>query len=151
MAITVQSNYLTDYVRLLPGMLADGATQNRISRTIEDAAGIAFGKAAFQGSGDHGITSTPGTKFMGIVIADVGLILGVGGTADVFPQGSTPSLLDQGNIGVLASTATTVEAPVYVTPAGAFTTVATGNTAIPAVFRETVASGAPVRIRVVQQ
>jgi hypothetical protein len=32
---------------------------NRISRTVEDAAGIAFGKAAFRGSGDHGVTGTP--------------------------------------------------------------------------------------------
>lgn len=36
------------------GMVANGETSNRITRTIEGAAGIGFGKAAYRGSGDHG-------------------------------------------------------------------------------------------------
>lgn len=151
MTVTIQSSYLTDYARGFPGMPADGGTQNRISRTIEDAAGIAFGKACFQGATDHGVTATPGTKFMGIALGDVGVIPTGTNPVDTFPQFSTASLLDMGNIFVTTSVAVTPEQPVYVTSAGAFTNVASGNTAIPAYFRETAASGAPTRIRVVQQ
>jgi hypothetical protein len=74
MAITVQSTYLTDYVPGFPGMLADGNVTNRPSGTVEDSAGIAFGKAAFQGTADRGLTATPGTKFKGITIANAGVV-----------------------------------------------------------------------------
>ena len=151
MAINVQSTYLTDYVTGFPGMLADGSTQNRVSRTVEDAAGIGFGKAAFAGSGDHGVTATPGPKFKGIVISDVGVVPQIGGTADVIPQYGTASLLDMGDIWVLAGAAVNDQDPVYVTSAGVFTNASSGNTAIPATFIDTAASGAPARIRVVQQ
>lgn len=36
------------------GMIANGETSNRISRTIETAAGIGFGKAVYRGANDHG-------------------------------------------------------------------------------------------------
>lgn len=151
MPITIQDTYLTDYVPGFPGMLANGETQNRISRTIEDAAGVAFGRAVFSGVGDHGATATPAASaFLGITIADVGIVPAIGGTADVYPQYSSASLLDMGTIWVTAGSATTDKAAVYVTSAGAFTTTSAGNTAIPATFVDTVASGAPVRIRVVQ-
>lgn len=154
MTFIVQNTYLTDYARGFPGMLADGSTQNRISRTVEDSAGIGFGKACFQGATDHGVTATPGTKFMGVTIADVGVIPFASGgpiASDTFPQGATASLLDMGNIFVTAAVSVTPEQPVYVTSAGLFTNVASGNTAIPAYFRETASAGAPVRMHIVQQ
>lgn len=151
MSITIQNTYLTDYVQGFPGMLADGATQNRVSRTVEDVAGIGFGKAVFQGAGDHGVTATPGTKFKGIVIADIGIVVPVGGAVDTIPQLGTASLLDQGDIWVTAGANTTAGAVAYVTSGGVITPTATSNTAIPATFLDTVSSGAPARIRVVQQ
>lgn len=36
------------------GMIANGETSNRISRTIETAGGIGFGKAVYRGANDHG-------------------------------------------------------------------------------------------------
>lgn len=48
----------------LPGQVANEELANIISRTVESAAGIAFGQPAFQGSGDHGVAaggSTTGT------------------------------------------------------------------------------------------
>jgi hypothetical protein len=241
MAITVQSTYLTDYVTGFPGMLANGETQNRISRTIEDAAGVAFGKAVFQGAGDHGATAaqaftgvgtakagnvgtstvtaspavstgaqtgryvitqqvtsgtgslvvsapdgavvatgnvgtaittipgiasvtvtaagTPtagdqfyvdvtGNVFIGVTIADGGIVPVIGGAVDTYPQYSTATLLDSGVIYVTAGSNTTPRAAVYVTSAGAFTTVSAGNSPIRATFMDTVTSGSPVRIRV---
>ena len=52
---------------------------------------------------------------------------------------------------VAAGSNTTKDAPVFVTAGGVFTATGTGNTAIPATFMDAVTSGAPVRIRVVQQ
>jgi hypothetical protein len=151
MAITIQSTYLTDYVTGFPGMLADGNVTNRPSGTVEDSAGIAFGKAAFQGTNDRGLTATPGTKFKGVTIANAGVIAPVGGAADTYLQYASASLCDMGDIWVLAGSNTTPGAAVYVTSAGAFTTVSSGNTAIPATFMDTVTSGSPVRLRIVQQ
>ena len=152
MPITVQDTYLTDYAPGFPGMLADGNTQARPTGIIQDVGGIGFGKAAFSSPvSARSITGTPGTKFKGIVIADIGVVPGLSGTADVHGQYGTCSLCDMGDIWVLAGSATTKDAAVYVTSAGAFTATSTSNTAIPATFMDAVASGAPVRIRVVQQ
>ncbi|MES2289275.1 MAG: hypothetical protein V4530_06005 [Pseudomonadota bacterium] len=151
MTITIQSTYATDYTRGFPGMLADGNTQSRPSGTVEDAGGIAFGKAAFSGTNERGFTATPGTKFKGITIADAGVVPPIGGAADVYPQYANVSLLDQGDIWVTAGANVVKDAAVYVTSGGAFTSVSGGNTAIPATFMEAVSSGAPVKIRVVQQ
>lgn len=151
MAITVQDTYLTDYAKGFPGMLANGETQNRISRTVEDSAGIAFGKAVFSGTDDHGVTATPSANFIGITIADVGIVpLSASGAADTYAQYQTASIIDMGTIWVTAGSNTTDKAAVYVTSGGVFTTSSSSNTLIPATFVDTVSSGAPVRIRVTQ-
>jgi hypothetical protein len=151
MAITIQNSYATDYAKGFPGMLADGNTQARPSGTVETAAGIAFGAACFQGTADRGISSTPGTKFKGIAIANAGVINPIGTGVDLYAQYQNISMLDQGDIFVAAGSNTTPGAAVYVTSGGVFTATSTSNTAIPATFMETVTSGAPVKIRVVQQ
>lgn len=146
----VQDTYNSAPAVGYPGMVANGETSNRISRTVEDAAGIAFGKAAFRGAGDHGVTATPAAgTFMGIVMADHGLAVIPGGpAADIVPQYREAGLLNEGNIWVTAGSNTTDGAAVYVTSAGVFTATSSGNTAIPAVFDDTVSSGAVVRLRV---
>jgi hypothetical protein len=152
MSITIQSTYLTDYVVGFAGMLANGETQNRISRTIEDAAGVAFGKAVFRGTDDHGVTGTPTAgAFMGITIADVGIVPQIGGTVDVYPQYSTTSLLLAGVIWVTVSVNVADGDQAYVTPGGAFTNVSTSNILIPAKFDTTATSGGVARLRVVAQ
>lgn len=153
MAITIQNSYLTDYAPGFPGMLADGNVTNRPTGIVQDAAGIAFGLAAFQSGTTDGkaVTATPGTKFKGVTIANAGVVGQVGAAVDTYPQYSSASLCDMGDIWVTAASATTPGAAVYVTSAGAFTATASGNTAIPATFMDAVASGAPVRIRIVQQ
>jgi hypothetical protein len=149
MAITIQSTYATSIPVGFAGMLANGETQNRISRTVEDAAGIAFGKAAFRGSGDHGVTLTPAAAtFMGVVIADAGQVPGVGETADTIAQYQTVSLLNEGVIYVSCSTSCADGDQVYVTSAGVITNVSTSNTAIPAKFDATLAAAGIVPIRV---
>jgi hypothetical protein len=149
MAITVQSTYPTAPAAGFAGMVANGEKSNRISRSVEDAGGMAFGVAAFRGSGDHGCTATPtANKFLGIVIADVGQVPGLGGTADTLAQYTTASLLNEGVIYVNASVAVNQGDAAYVTAGGAITNVSTSNTAIPARFDGTIASAGIVPLRV---
>lgn len=147
MSITIQSTYLQGPARGFPGMIVNGEDSNRISRTVEDAAGIAFGMAVFQGATDHGVTATPSANFMGVTIADAGLVPLLVSAVDTYQQYSTAGILNEGPIYVTTSVAVTPRQPVYVTPAGVFTNVSTSNTLLPATFDETAAIGAPVRIR----
>lgn len=153
MAITIQSTYLTDYAPGFPGMLADGNVTDRPSGIVQDAAGIAYGIATFQSGTTDGkaITATPGTKFKGVTIATAGATTSLTGVVDTYGQYATASLCDMGDIWVTAASATTPGAAVYVTSGFAFTATVGSNTAIPATFIDAVASGAPVRIRIVQQ
>lgn len=145
----VQTIY-TDTIPVgFPGMVANGETSNRISRTVEDVAGIAFGKAAFRGTGDHGVTGTPTAGgFLGFVIADHGIqVLPGGVAADIMPQFSTAALLTLGSIWVTAGSATTDGAQVYITPGGAITATAGANIIAPGwFFDDTVANAAMVRV-----
>lgn len=54
----LQTSYTESVTAGYPGMVANGETSNRISRTCEDSGGIGFGKAVYRGSGDHGCTAT---------------------------------------------------------------------------------------------
>lgn len=145
----VQNTYSDTIASGFPGMVANGETSNRISRTVEDAAGIAFGKAAFRGTGDHGVTATPTAGgFMGFTIADHGIQPLPGGVAaDIYPQYATAALLALGSMWVIAGEAVTDGAQVYVTPGGAIVDTSTSNVIIPGwFFDDTAANGALVRI-----
>ena len=50
----LQTTYSDTIATAYPGLIANGETSNRISRTCETAAGVGFGKAVYRGSGDHG-------------------------------------------------------------------------------------------------
>lgn len=149
MAITIQSAYLNTIPTGFAGMVFDGEVSNRISRTVEDAAGIAFGTACFRGAGGHGTTATPTAgKFMGVAIADAGQVPGLGETADTIAQYKSLALLNEGVIFVNSSVAVAQGDAVYVTPGGVFTNVSTSNIALPAKFDLAIAAAGLVPIRV---
>lgn len=105
-----------------PGQVANGETSNRISRTVETAAGIGFGVPVYRGTGDHGVTSTVGTAatFLGFTIADHGIQILPGGTADVVAQYDSIAILTQGVMWVDATGANADGAAVTIgTGAGA--------------------------------
>jgi hypothetical protein len=52
---TYQTTYSAAPAKGLPGQIANEEKCNKISRTVESAAGIGFGQPAFRGSGDHGV------------------------------------------------------------------------------------------------
>lgn len=138
----VQTVYSEIMLPGLPGQVANGEAANRISRTVEDAAGLAFGKAAFRGAGAHGCTGTPAAGgFLGFVASDAA------GSADVVPQHGTAAILTKGVLFVDAGEAVTAGAPVYVSSGGAIVDTATSNVAAPGwVFDGAAAAGAAVRI-----
>jgi hypothetical protein len=96
----VQTTYSENIAKGYPGMIANGETSNRISRTCEDAGGIGFGLPAYRGTGDHGCTGTIGTlaTFFGFTIAHQALGLIAGQTADEYAQYENVAILTGGAI-----------------------------------------------------
>lgn len=102
----VQDTYNSAPARGYPGMVANGETSNRISRTCEDAGGIPFGAPVYRGAGDHGCTAVVGTAatFLGFAIADHGVQPLPGGVAaDIYPQYSSVAIMTEGAILVTAT------------------------------------------------
>lgn len=149
-----QTTYSEDIPKGFPGMVAQGGPSDRISREVEDAAGIGFGVAVFRGTGDRQITATPSADFVGVTIVDKttagfvsGTVVNNGAAADNYPQKSTAAVMVRGVIWVTAGANVAAGAQVYVTSAGAYTSVATGNQIMDGwFFEDTVSSGAIVRI-----
>ena len=96
----VQTTYDNTLAVGFAGMVANGETSNRISRTCEDAAGIPFGVPVFRGTGDHGATDTVGTAatLLGITIANSTLGLLAGETADLYQQYDNMNIMTGGAI-----------------------------------------------------
>jgi hypothetical protein len=68
----LQTTYSNTIAKGYAGMVANGETSNRITRTIEDAAGHRLRQVpVYRGTGDHGCTGTVGTlaTFLGFTIA----------------------------------------------------------------------------------
>lgn len=116
----LQTSYSDTIAKAYAGMVANGETSNRISRTLESAAGVAFGQPVYRGTGDHGCTITVGTlaSFYGWTIAVAGQALIAGATADTYAQ--------YDNVGIITTGAIYVNVKGAVTD-GAAITVGTGG------------------------
>jgi hypothetical protein len=110
----LQTSYATTLTKAYAGMIANGETSNRISRTVETAAGISFGKPVYRGTGDHGCTSTVGTlaTFLGFTIATTALGIVSGADADEYQQYDNAAILTSGAIYVNVVGAVTDGAPI---------------------------------------
>jgi hypothetical protein len=128
--MALQEIYLDTQPTAVAGAPATMIGATDISRTVEDAAGIGFGKPVGQGAADKGVVAFTGTKFVGITLLDRSAV-GVTGNPDAFPRYASARIRAKGDIWVVASVAVAAGDAVYVTAAGAFTNVATSNTAIP--------------------
>lgn len=133
-----QSTYAARQPQYVLGQIVNQELHNSVSRILEDTT-AGYGVAMFVGTGDKGVTATPGTKFEGVTIRDVII---EGATADTFYDGATLSLCEKGVIVVQASVAVDRGAQAYVTDAGAWTDVATDNNIIPGAFFDESTSGA---------
>jgi len=119
----VQTTYTDNLAPGYPGMIANGETSNRITRTCEDSGGIPFGVPVYRGSGDHGCTRTPNAFLLGITIAHEALGLLAGQTADRYQQYDNVAILPLGVIWVTAGEAVTDGAPAYDTGSAIVDTV----------------------------
>lgn len=118
----LQTTYSDTIAKGYAGMVANGETSNRITRTVEDAAGIAFGNPVYRGSGDHGCTGTVGTlaTFLGWTVATSALGYVAGQDADEYQQYDNAVILTSGAIYVPVKGAVTDGAAITVgTGAGA--------------------------------
>jgi hypothetical protein len=109
----LQTSYSETIPAGYPGMVANGETSNRITRTCEDAGGIAFGVPVYRGAGDHGCTRTPGGQLLGISIATSALALTAGQDADEYQQYDNVAIMTEGVIWVTAGEAVTDGAQAY--------------------------------------
>lgn len=141
----LQSAYPNIGAKGYAGMVADGSTSNRITRTLEIAS-LPFGSPVYQGDEDDTCGNDEGNAFLGWAIATTGLGILPGVTADAYQQYDNVPILTMGTIFVECSTDAANQAPVYVTDAGLITDVATDNNATGWVFDETLAAAGLVRI-----
>ncbi|MEH6676141.1 structural cement protein Gp24 [Phenylobacterium sp.] len=141
-----QDTYADNLAAGYAGMVANGETSNRISRTCEDSGGIGFGVPVYRGSGDHGCTRTPGGQFLGITIAHEALGLLSGQTADEYAQYDDVAIMTQGVIWVTAGEAVTDGAQAYDSDT-AIVDTSTDNTILTGWFFDTTgANGALVKL-----
>lgn len=141
----VQTNYPGTQPVAFEGMEGTMDPAGNVSRIVETPAGFGFGKAAFQGTTEQQIVTT-GAIFVGVTLVDHMARPNTAGS-DLVAQRESIAVKQKGTVWVLATGAVTVGAPVYVTPAGAFSATAAGNTAVPAVFETAAADGQLTRIK----
>lgn len=149
---TVQSTYNDARGKGFAGMVANGETSNRITRTVETSGGIAFGKPVYRGTGDYGVVTTPNASIqnqLGITIADKAspVTAANASTPDKYPQYANAAIMNAGVIWVLAADDVIDGAQVYDNGSGGFTDTSTGGTILNGwFFQDTVSSGELVRI-----
>lgn len=116
----LQTTYTDTVTKGYPGMVANGETSNRITRTMESAAGVAFGQPVYRGTGDHGCVITVGTlaTFLGWTIATHGQGLIAGATADTYAQYDNVPIMTLGAIYVNVKGAVTDGAAITVGTGG---------------------------------
>lgn len=126
----VQSSYSERITALVLGQILDQENKTLISRTVEDAAGIGFGKVVVQGSGDYGVKvpAGGGEVFRGITVRDQAR---PAANPDTYAQYEEAALMTKGVVVVTVGAAVSVGEQVYFVPAtGVITNVSTSNTAI---------------------
>lgn len=143
----VQSVYNARQPKYVLGMIVNQELHNSVSRILADATPVGFGRAMFATGGADNVTVTPAaTTFEGVTIRDVIL---ESATPDTIEQYDTMSLCEKGVIVVQASVAVNRKEPAYVTAAGAWTNISSGNTLIPnATFDETISAAGLVALRI---
>jgi len=134
----IQTTFNATHARWVEGMVLNQEPATIISREVETAAGIGFGKVAQRGTGDHQVkVSAASPKYLGITILDATKMDGK------YNQYDTAAVMTKGIVVVQASVAVAAGDPVYFVPAtGVFTNVSTANQLIPNAAFDTSTAGA---------
>lgn len=139
--MAVQTSYSENQPAAVAGAQATMIPATIISRNVEGAA-IGFGVAVQQGAEDKGVAAFAAGDFVGITLLD----RSAAGENDTFRVGDSARVMTKGDVWVNASLAVAAGDPVYLTAAGAFTNVATGNTAIAGARWDTSTSAAGLAV-----
>ncbi len=140
--MATQTNYPTTMAAGYPGQVVNTELNNIISRTVVDAS-IAFGLAVVAGTADGTVKVGAGT-FKGVAVRDRAV---EGTSPDAYPVNATAGIMTKGVIYVTAKEAVAAEDTAGFDETGALVKAATG-TAIPnAVFDNSGAAGALVKLR----
>lgn len=151
----VQTAYNENMRPGIAGAQADMTPSTILSRTVETAAGIGFGKVVRQGTGDKGIISDLATvamdadSFVGITVVDRGVANPVAADADKYPQYSSARVMTKGTIWVEVAGAVAAGTDVTVTLATGVlgsASVGAGVVAIPRARWETSTAGAGLAV-----
>lgn len=143
----IQTSYSNTITPYYAGQIANEEPHTIISRTVEDAAGIGFGKVVVQGAAAYGVIvpAGGGSAFRGVTVRDQAR---QAATPDVFARYEEAAVMTKGVVIVSASVAVNAGDPAYFVPAtGVITNVATNNTAMNAVFDATIAGAGLVPLR----
>ena len=130
-------SYNTDPTIAFAGMVADTSPATIVSRTVEGGT-IGFGLPAAVGAADRSVKAMEsGAKLQGITVRLQGIDAAEPNGIKV---GDTAAVLLSGAIYVEPGVDVVFGEPVYVTDAGAFTNVTTGNTRLERATFETTAT-----------
>lgn len=134
----VQTTYQSNIDAARAGERANTIPATTISRTVETAAGIGFGKAVAQGTNDKGIVLFAGSAtILGITMRERSLDAN---NPDEFSQYDEARVMTKGAIYVEVGATVSAGDSVYVTDAGVFTSASSGNTQITGARFETGAT-----------
>jgi len=137
MGTVVQTDYAPQIRPGVVGLIVDQVESSKQSWLVETAAGIGFGLAVSQGSGDQGCV-IGGTKFVGITersvvlgLAPIDPLSSTQGTVDVYPQRTNASVMSRGHMWVQAGANVTANDTVYYSgTTGQLTNSASGTAAV---------------------
>lgn len=142
--MAVQTTYQERIDPAFAGQIANMVPATLISRTVETAAGVALGTAVEQGTEDYGcIAFAGGGAVVGIAVRERSLDPN---TPDKFAQYDNARIMTKGSVWVTAAVAVDAGDDVYVTDAGAFTNVSSGNTQIVGARFDTSTTGEALAI-----
>lgn len=150
---TYQTTYGGTPAKGLKGQVASEEKCNKVSRTVENAAGVKFGQPVQRGAGDHGVVPlAAGGKFIGLAVLNPAVPpVATGATlVDGYPQYFTGAFMTDGQMYVKAGgTVADGDAVYYDTVNDAFVNAAGTNIVGPipdAFFDTSGASGAIVEV-----
>lgn len=134
----IQTTYAATHARWVEGMVLNMEPNVIVTRVVEDAEGLSFGKVAVCGDSDNTVTDSEATKkFEGIAVLDTTQPTGK------YEQYANAAVMKKGVIVASASVAVAKGDPVYYVPAtGVLTNVSTSNTLIANAQWDTSTSGA---------
>lgn len=114
---TYQTTYTEAPPKGLPGQIANEEKCNKVSRTVENAAGVKFGQPVQRGAGDHGVVPLAASgKFIGLAVLTPAVPpVAPGATlVDGYPQYFTGAFMTDGQMYVRAGVGGVTDGdPVY--------------------------------------